>query len=71
MSICKEIKNTVLTAGGGEPRGGKRKWFNLKGDYWADEDKQTEGVLLTNQYWCSKCGITTEHTTRYIEVKEE
>tara|TARA_R100000479_G_C6194636_1_gene132455 strand:- start:241 stop:435 length:195 start_codon:yes stop_codon:yes gene_type:complete len=64
MSMCQEIIK-------GKPCDGKRKQFNLKVDYWVDEDKQTEGVLLTHQSACSKCGIETEHTTRYIEVKEE
>ncbi len=63
MSVCQEIiKN--------EPCGGKRKQFNLTVDYWVDEDKQTEGVLLTHQNWCNKCGIVREYTKRYKEIEE-
>lgn len=63
MSVCQEIIK-------GKPCLGKRKQFNLTVDYWVDEDKQTEGVLLTHHSWCKECGITRERTTRYEEVEE-
>ena len=63
MSICKEIVKN-------EPCGGKRTAFEPILDYWADEEKGTEGILLLHQNWCGKCGIVREHTTRYEEIKE-
>ena len=63
MSVCQEIIK-------GKPCGGKRKQFNLTVDYWVDEDKQTQGVLLTRHNGCRECGIIRERTTRYKEIEE-
>ena len=63
MGMCQEITK-------GKSCGGKRKQFNLKVDYWVDEDKQTEGVLLTHQSGCRQCGIILDRTTRYEQVTE-
>jgi|11_taG_2_1085331.scaffolds.fasta_scaffold57354_1 hypothetical protein len=63
MGMCIEIVKN-------EPCGGKRTAFEPILDYWADEEKQTEGILLLHQNWCDKCGIVKEFTTRYKEIEE-